>query len=254
MAKKRPTKQSWQRIRQHWQKFVAMFPRIAQAIRWGVRIFLVVILLDIGYLIGIWPEWKWYVSGDIPKSRFIHAYERESSQNPNLPRLRWRPVGFDHIPTSMLQAVLAAEDSRFFEHSGIDTEAFRKAMEYNWQRKAFVYGASTISQQTVKNLFLTGSRNPFRKVHELLLTFSMENNLKKKRILEIYLNVAEFGTGLYGIDAASRFYFGVPASMMSQIQAVELAATLPAPTRHNPRKRTAFFMKQRAKIKGNLGL
>ena len=241
-------------IRERFSQFTAMFPRIGKAIRWSGRFILFIAVLDLGYMIGIWPEWKWYVSGDVPKSRFIYVYEREASQNPTLPKLRWKPVPFKDIPLSMSQAVLAAEDSRFFEHGGIDTVAFQKAMEYNWQRGRIVYGASTISQQTVKNLFLSGSRNPFRKLHEVLLTYSMENNLKKKRILEIYLNVAEFGKGIYGIEAAAQRYWGIPASKLSTMQTIELAATLPAPTKHNPRSRTKFFMKQRGKIKRNMGL
>lgn len=241
------------RIRNRWRSFIAVYTRLGKALRWAGRILMILIMMDIGYMIGIWPEWKWYVSGEIPKSRFIQVYEREASHNPTIPRLRWSPVPYKKIPTTIFQAVLAAEDARFYEHSGIDTEAFQKAMEYNWKRKQIIYGGSTISQQTVKNLFLSGSRNPFRKLNELVLTFAMERNLKKKRILEIYLNIAEFGEGIYGVEAAARRYFGVPASRLTLDQAIELAATLPAPKTNNPKTRSKFFMNQRAKIMRNMG-
>jgi len=213
----------------------------------------VVFLIDIGYLMGIWPDWKWYSHGTVPKSQFILAYEREASQNPTLPRLRWQPVELRDIPSAMIRSVIAAEDSRFFQHEGIDVDALKNAMEYNWERKSFIYGASTISQQTTKNLFLSPSRDPFRKWHEFALTFAMEQNISKRRILELYLNVAEFGRGIYGIDAAAKFYWGISADEMSDNQALELAATLPAPTKHNPKTRTNFFLKKKQKIRRNLG-
>lgn len=241
------------KIKQKWQSLLAMFPLLGKIITWSLRIIIVVFLVDTGYLIGIWPEWKWYADGPIPQSQFIQKYQRESWQNRSLPRLRWQPVSWEEIPNVLVKAVLAAEDSRFYRHGGIDTEAFKKAMEYNWQQKRFVYGASTISQQTAKNLFLSPSRNPFRKWHELILTFAMEQNLKKSRILTLYLNVAEFGTGVYGIEAAAQKYWGVKAKDLTKKQAIELAATLPAPRKHNPRTRTAFFLKQAKKIKRNMG-
>jgi len=240
-------------ISNKWSAFVSMFPRVGKAIVWGARLSVVIFLLDTGYLIGIWPEWKWYADGPIQQSQFIHKYQRDSWQDRSRPRLRWSPIEWKDIPDDLVRAVLTAEDSRFFRHSGIDTEAFKKAMEYNWQQKRFIYGASTISQQTAKNLFLSPSRNPFRKWHELVLTFAMEQNLKKSRILTLYLNVAEFGPGIYGIEAAAQKYWGVKAKNLTKQQSIELAATLPAPSKHNPRTRSSFFKKQTAKIKRNMG-
>jgi monofunctional biosynthetic peptidoglycan transglycosylase len=148
----------------------------------------------------------------------------------------------------MIRAIIVAEDSRFYSHSGIDLEALKAAMEYNLSEKRFVYGGSTISQQTVKNIFLSPSRNPLRKWHELMLTIGMERNLSKKRILELYLNVAEFGRGIYGVEAAARFYWGIPASNLSAKQAIQLAATLPSPVNHNPGSRTSVFNNRVARI------
>ena len=243
-----------QMLRNRWEGFARVFPRLASILRIGSKIVVIVFIMDIGYMTAIWPEWKWYTSGPVPRSTFIEHYEHESSQNPNLPRLRWQPVKLERIPPIMLKTLVAAEDSRFYQHEGIDTEAFKSAMEYNWQQKRIVYGASTISQQTVKNMFLSGSRNPLRKWHELILTWALERNLNKKRILELYLNVAEFGRGIYGIEAASRYYWNKPASRLTVIQAIELAATLPAPKKHNPRTRSSFFKKKRAKIMRNMGM
>ena len=217
------------------------------------RILVVVMLIDSGYLMGIWPQWKWYSHGPVPKSQFIENYERASLQDPTLPKLRWQPIELRELPTDLLRAVLVAEDARFYRHDGFDIESFKSAMEYNWQQKRFVYGASTLSQQTAKNLFLSPSRNPMRKWHEFVITYAMESNINKRRILELYLNVAEFGRGVYGVEAAARRYWGKSAQNLTRDQALELAATLPAPVNHNPRTQTGFFDRHKQKIKNNLG-
>jgi monofunctional biosynthetic peptidoglycan transglycosylase len=209
----------------------------------------VLILIDVGYLVGIWPQWESYRKGPIQRSSFIRDYESERQHHPDWPRLRWNPVSIKIIPQAMIRAVIAAEDSRFYEHDGVDLEALKEAMEYNLSEKRMVYGASTISQQTVKNVFLTPSRNPLRKWHELWLTIGMERNLSKRRILEHYLNVAEFGRGIYGVDAAARFYWGIPVSRLTSRQAIELAATLPSPVKNNPRTATKSFRQRVKKIR-----
>ena len=235
-----------------WLMIKQKFPRtVLWSKRSGLFIF-AIFLLDTGYLIGMWPNWEMIDKGPIPKSRFIENYQLKQIENPTIARLRWDTITFDNIPRSMINAVLAAEDYKFFNHSGIDTDALLRAIEYNWHKKRIVYGASTITQQTVKNLFLSGSKNPLRKWHEYLLTFAMEQHLSKKRILEIYLNIAEFGPGVYGIESAAKKYWGISAAHLSRIQSVELAATLPAPGKHNPRTRSVFFMKQRDKIMANM--
>ena len=127
-------------------------------------------------------------------------------------------------------------------------ESLKAAMEYNLSEKKFIYGGSTISQQTVKNIFLSPSRNPLRKWHELLLTIGMERNLTKKRILELYLNVAEFGRGIYGVEAAAKYYWGISAARLSSRQAIQLAATLPSPVSNNPDTRTKSFNRRVKKI------
>ena len=146
----------------------------------------------------------------------------------------WVPI--DRISPNLVRAVLAGEDNRFFSHDGFDYEAIQKAAEENWEEGKIVRGASTITQQLAKNLYLSESRNPLRKVREAMITKSLERNLSKWRILELYLNVIEWGDGIYGAEAASQAYFGVSASRLGPAQAARLAAMIPNPrTVYNPR-------------------
>jgi monofunctional biosynthetic peptidoglycan transglycosylase len=222
--------------------------RLASLLRWGLRGLLLLVILDAGYLAWIWPDWQVYIQGPIQRSSFIRDYEAEQRRHPDWPELAWNPVVLERIPEAMVRAVIVAEDSRFYSHDGVDWEALRNAMVYNFDRGRVVYGGSTISQQTAKNLFLSPSRNPLRKWHELLLTLAMEHNLSKRRIMEYYLNVAQFGRGLFGVDAAARHYWGIPAARLTRRQAIELAATLPAPATANPAARTRAFMNRVNKI------
>ena len=224
-------------------------PTVMRKLRWSWRVLVVLIMMDLGYLIGIWPDWELYVDGPIQRSSFILSYEVGQHRHADWPKLRWNPVSIAAIPRSMVRAVIVAEDARFYEHEGVDIEALKEAMEYNLSEKRLVYGGSTISQQTVKNVFLNPSRNPLRKWHELLLTIGMERNLSKQRILEHYLNVAEFGRGIYGVDAAARYYWNIPASRLTSRQAIELAATLPSPVENNPKTRTPSFQNRVKKIR-----
>ena len=222
--------------------------RLLWSWRWGWRLLGLLVLIDVAYIAVVWPDWSEYRSGPVTTSSFISNYQNGRSDNPDWPRLRWNPVPLESVPGNILRAVVIAEDARFFEHEGVDLQALREAMEYNLSEKRMAYGASTISQQTVKNLFLSPSRNPLRKWHELVITLGMERNLSKKRILELYLNVAEFGRGVYGVDAAAKHYWNIPVYHLNRRQAIELAATLPSPVRHNPRTRTTSFDRRVRKI------
>jgi monofunctional biosynthetic peptidoglycan transglycosylase len=224
-------------------------PVVTRTLRWSWRILPVLVMMDIGYLIGIWPDWELYSDGPIQRSSFIRSYEFEQHRHSDWPKLRWNPVSIERIPRSMIRAVIVGEDARFYEHEGVDLEALKDAMEHNLSEKRLAYGGSTISQQTVKNVFLNPSRNPLRKWHELVLTIGMERNLSKKRILEHYLNVAEFGRGIYGVDAAANYYWSIPASRLSDRQSIELAATLPSPSKNNPKTRTQAFQNRIKKIR-----
>ena len=222
-----------------------------RVLRWIGRLLLILIIGDAIYLTVIWPDWDQYESGPVQRSSFIHAYESEQENRGEWSRLRWNPISIKEISQNMLRAVIVAEDSRFYQHGGVDFEALKEAMQFNLSEKRMVYGASTISQQTIKNLFLSSSRNPLRKWHELLLTFDMEYNLSKRRILEHYLNLAEFGRGIYGVEAAAQYYWGIPATQLTTRQAIELAASLPSPVKHNPRTRTRSFQRRVKKIYRN---
>ena len=138
-------------------------------------------------------------------------------------------VPYDKISRNLTRAVLAGEDSRFFDHAGFDWEEIRKALEEDWNEGEFKRGASTITQQLAKNLFLSTSKNPLRKLHEAVITKEMEWILSKRRILEIYLNVIEWGDGVYGAEAAARTYFNTSAASLSTDQAAFLSAIIPSP-------------------------
>lgn len=221
---------------------------------WGARTLLALLFIEIGFIWGLMPDWDEFSHGPIPKSRAIKSYEYLNTIDPLTPPLKWQPVSLKTLPKHVSRAAIVAEDARFYQHKGLDQEAIEKAIEYNLSKGRIVYGASTISQQTIKNLFLSHSRNPLRKLHEVILTYMMERNVGKKRILEIYLNIAEYGRGIYGVEAASRYYFRKPARHMSMLEAIELAATLPAPVKHNPKTRTDFFLKKVSKIARHMGI
>ena len=207
----------------------------------------VIILLDTIYLLNLWPDWKKIGSGPIPESIFIKNYRDKLKSSNKLPPLRWSPKS-SSIPKEVSLPFIVAEDSRFYTHGGIDFKALADAMRYNLSRQKMVLGASTISQQTSKNLFLSPSRDLLRKWHELILTRSMESNLSKTRILKIYLNIAEFGLGIYGIHAASSYYFSKTIYELSTEEISALAATLPSPKKHNPRSNSSFFNGKKKKI------
>lgn len=144
-------------------------------------------------------------------------------------------VPYERLSPNLVRAVLAGEDSRFFDHAGFDWEAIQKAIEEDWEEKEFRRGASTISQQLAKNLFLSTSKNPLRKLHEALITWEIEHLLGKRRILEVYLNVIEWGNGIYGAEAAARHYFSTSAASLSVDQAAFLSAIIPNPRgKYNP--------------------
>jgi monofunctional biosynthetic peptidoglycan transglycosylase len=215
---------------------------------WAWRLGLVLIALDLFYLIHIWPDWEQFSQDPVVKSRFMQSYEARRQTDKSLPPLRWQPVPLSWIPKQVQRAVIVAEDARFYSHHGIDLIAFREAMSYNLQTGQLKYGASTLSQQTVKNMFFSASRNPVRKWHELILTIGMEFKVSKKRILMTYLNIAEFGEGIYGVEAAAWHYWGSGISDLNHWQAAQLAATLPSPVKHNPETRTARFLDRAERI------
>lgn len=158
--------------------------------------------------------------------------------------LRQRWVGYERISSQLKRAVVAAEDARFVGHDGFDWEAIQKALERNERKGALIAGASTISQQLAKNLFLSGERSWARKGQEAVITAMLEAVMSKRRILEIYLNVAEWGEGVFGAEAAARHHFGISAAELNAEQAAWLAAILPSPRRYE-RGRTTQYLQGR---------
>ena len=155
-------------------------------------------------------------------------------------RLRHQWVAYPRISSHLKRAVVAAEDARFLDHEGFDWEAIVQARAKNEQRGRIVAGASTISQQLAKNLFLSGTRSWLRKGQEALITWMIELTMSKRRILELYLNYAEWGEGVFGAEAAARHHFGVPAAALTAEQSAWLAAILPSPRRYERGRTTAY--------------
>jgi monofunctional biosynthetic peptidoglycan transglycosylase len=154
-------------------------------------------------------------------------------------RRQWAP--YERISVHLKRAVVAAEDAKFLDHEGFDWEAIQKAIARNEKRGRVVAGASTISQQLAKNLFLSGDRSYLRKAQEAVITWMLERTLSKRRILELYLNVAEWGEGVFGAEAAARHHFGVPASALDPAQAAWLASVLPSPRRYQRGRVTPYL-------------
>jgi len=152
---------------------------------------------------------------------------------------KWVP--YEGISIHLKRAVVAAEDARFLDHEGFDWAAIQKAIEKNEKKGRVVAGASTISQQLAKNLFLSGERSWLRKGQEAIITWMLEDTLSKQRILELYLNVAEWGDGVFGAEAAARHHFGVGAAALNAEQAAWLAVVLPSPRRYGRGRLTPYL-------------
>jgi monofunctional biosynthetic peptidoglycan transglycosylase len=201
------------------------------------RVFLFVLVAVL-----VWLAWELITFPDVaslakerPKTTAFMEQRKERLRDEGKDdKLEWRWVPYGSISPSLRRAVLVAEDNSFYEHQGVDVEGMKEAFERNWKRRKITHGGSTITQQLAKNLYLSPSRNPLRKVREYFIARSLEKHLTKKRILEIYLNVVEMGERVYGAEAASRHYFGKSASALNASQAALLAGCLPNPRVMNP--------------------
>jgi monofunctional biosynthetic peptidoglycan transglycosylase len=205
-----------------------------------------VALLYHGWIVG---RVLWFRSHNPQTTALIEQRISEAKASGEDPKVVMTWVPFERISPNLVRAVLAGEDSRFFDHAGFDWEEIRIAMEKDWNEGKFSRGASTISQQLAKNLFLSTSKNPLRKLHEALITKEMEWFLGKRRILEIYLNVIEWGDGIYGAEAAARKYFNTSAAALSGDQAAFLSAIIPSPNgAFNPTKHAQRVGRRRGLI------
>ncbi len=189
--------------------------------------------------------WTWYWSVYNPDSTaFMRTrLERLRESEPGA-TLQHRWVPYKQMSVHLKRAVIAAEDSRFVEHDGFDWTGIRKAYEKNRREGEVVAGGSTITQQLAKNLFLPGHRAWWRKAQEAAITVMIELIMDKRRILEVYLNVIEWGEGVFGAEAAARYHFGIAAAELSPEQAARLAAMVPSPRRYGPGDNTAYLQRR----------
>src|SRR5687768_4552111 len=189
-----------------------------------------------------------------PKSSaFMDLRAREARAKGDQPRRDQRWVTYRRISPQLVRAVLVTEDSAFWSHDGLDYQQIKESIEVNLERGEFARGASTITQQLAKNLYLSPSKNPLRKLRELIIARRLEAELPKQRILEIYLNVIEWGDGIYGAEAASRAYFGKPAAQLSASESALLAAAIANPRLMNPGSPTARLRRRQQMVMRRMG-
>jgi monofunctional glycosyltransferase len=181
----------------------------------------------------------------------LRAREAEAAGRPVRRIQRWVPYG--RISHNLKRAVIVAEDSAFWEHEGVDIEQIRESMAINLEKGQAARGASTITQQLAKNLYLSPSRNPIRKLRELIIARRLETELSKARIFEIYLNVIEWGDGIWGAEAAARRYFGVPAAALTAPQAALLAGAIINPRLYSPARPQARLLRRQRIIMRRMG-
>lgn len=184
-------------------------------------------------------------SRPIPTAFMEYRKNQWAEKNRNK-EIRQKWVSIDQISPNVVKAVLIGEDDGFWKHDGFDVKGMENAIERSIE-KGTLAGGSTISQQLSKNLYLTPSKNPVRKLKEAIITWRIEKTLSKRRILEIYLNVAEWGDGIFGIEAAARHYYHKSAKHLSAHEASRLAAVLPNPIKYNPTGNQSY-VKNRARI------
>ena len=228
-----------------------MTSSVLRFVRIGWKVFCyglgTLVLALVGVQAWFYSHVLWWNTHAPSSTSFMQArLEQLRESNPKA-SLRHQWVGYERISPHLKRAVIAAEDAKFVGHEGFDWEAIQKAIEKNERRGRVVAGASTISQQLAKNLFLSGERSWLRKGEEAAITWMLESAMSKHRILELYLNVAEWGEDVFGAEAAARHHFGVPAAALSAQQAAWLAAILPSPQRYE-RGRTTTYVAGRVQI------
>jgi monofunctional biosynthetic peptidoglycan transglycosylase len=215
----------------------------AAAVAFAVMAYVYLTLPDVRVLAGTNPT----------STAFMRLRQAEAERDGRKRRHRHQWVRYSRISKNLQRAVLVAEDSRFFEHEGVDLEEIKKSIEINMDKLGAVRGASTITQQLAKNLYLSPSKDPLRKLKELIIARRLEAALPKARIFEIYLNVIEWGDGVWGAEAAARQYFGIPASALSREQAALLAGAIVNPRVLNPARPNRRLLARQRIILGRMG-
>jgi monofunctional biosynthetic peptidoglycan transglycosylase len=218
-------------------------PLAAAAFAFGYIVYVYLTLPDVRVLARENPKTTAFMA--------LRVQEAANQRRPFTIRHRWVPYG--QISPHLKRAVIVAEDAAFFDHDGIDIDEIRASLERNWEEGRFTRGASTITQQLAKNLYLSPSRNPMRKIRELFITRRLEASLSKRRILEIYLNQIEWGDGIFGCEAAARAYFGRGAADLSRDQAALLAGAIVNPRELNPGRPGRRLLSRQAIVLRRMG-
>jgi monofunctional biosynthetic peptidoglycan transglycosylase len=204
------------------------------------------------YFAWIFLHVLWWNFVNPSSSAFMQdRLETLQEKNPKA-KLRHQWVAYGKVSLNLKRALVAAEDANFMEHEGFDWDAIQKAYEMNLKKGKVVAGGSTISQQLAKNLFLSGRRSPWRKLQEAIITVMLEAVLDKRRIFEIYLNIIEWGNGVFGCEAAARHYFGKSAATLDAWEAAKMAAMVPNPRYYDRNRRTPFLDKKTNLILGRM--
>lgn len=216
--------------------------------------FAVLLLYQFGLLVMV----LWLNFRDPGSSAFMDATLKQLRTSNADAGLKYQWVPYENISDNLKRAVVASEDATFVNHEGVEWDAIRKAWEYNQKQeargRARRRGGSTITQQLAKNLFLSGSRSYVRKAQELVLAYMIEYVMSKRRILELYLNVAQWGTDVFGAEAAARHYFKVSAGRLSAYQAAQLAAMLPNPAYYDEKGKTSYLSSRTGTIQKRMRL
>jgi len=213
-------------------------------LRWSWRAFLLLLIvltaIQFWFLVHVW-----YWVGHNPESTAFMRNRLEIMQEDNpKARLRQQWVPYQRISGHLKRAIIAAEDAKFVTHNGFDWDGIQKAYEKNLREGEIVAGGSTITQQLAKNLFFWGQRAWWRKAQEAVVAVMLETVMSKRRILEIYLNVIEWGDGVFGVEAAARHHYGASAAGLSAEQAARLAAVVPSPRRYGPASDTQYLQRR----------
>jgi monofunctional biosynthetic peptidoglycan transglycosylase len=188
-----------------------------------------------------------------PMTRFMELRAEEARAKGKAPRRVQQWVSYSQISPDLKRAVLVAEDDAFWQHEGVDFEQLQESLELDWARGRWSRGGSTITQQLAKNLYLSPSKDPLRKLRELVIARRLEAELKKARILELYLNVIEWGDGVYGAEAAARTYFHTSAAALGPAESAALAAAIVNPRAMNPARPTARLLRRQQLILQRMG-
>jgi monofunctional biosynthetic peptidoglycan transglycosylase len=208
----------------------------------------------LAYLYLTLPDVRLLRAANPQTTAFIELRADEARAKGQPPRRVQRWVGYSRISQDLKRAVLVAEDDAFWKHEGVDFEQMQESLEVDWARGTFSRGGSTITQQLAKNLYLSPSKNPLRKLRELIIARRLEAELKKARIFELYLNVIEWGDGIYGAEAAARAYFHISASQLGPAESALLAAAIVNPRLYNPSHPSGRLLRRQQLILRRMGV